>query len=497
MKSLIWINSTRITNNYYEAGLRVFQGAGIVNVNNTLLQNNTLAGANITYSGGRIFFNGTSVIGNQGYGVYLEFLKLNRSRIEEGLNIYAYSSRFSENILAAFRVGNYCKSADVLIDKSFFENNQREAIEYLSCNTTSLTTNFSVTMSQFVSNGKQAILMAPILNTRGKIANNTFRNHFNGALLMNNGEDVLVARWYAKFPVEYDIYGNEFRDNFGPYAVNIRITEESSEQSLRFINNKLIDNTIQNSFPFLNPRSKANAVLIISSSKAIAIRNIISNPNSTREVATHLTDPSKTIDATENYWGSPVYENFYLRIFDRDDRYNLAVINFRPALADDRIFGDRQHTPKLPPDPKNTFLRGQTIGGELKQSKVLRKGFYSVDKDIYIEPEATLTIPPGTELSFQNSVGMIVYGALVADGRQEGWVRFSLEDNYSTVVENMTFPIRLVDGNTDQEGRLEVELDGTWGTVCNKVSFSCVNLNSLSLLLFGQWVVQLQVIHDR
>ncbi|XP_029656084.1 protein bark beetle-like isoform X1 [Octopus sinensis] len=492
MRCLIWVNSTRIMNNGYEAGLRVFQGAGIVNVNNTLLQNNALAGANITYSGGRILFNHTRAIGNQGYGVYLEFLKLNRSRIEQGLDIYSYSSKFSENSLAAFRVGNYCKSADVLIDKSFFENNLREAIEYLSCNTTSPTTNFSVTMSQFVSNGKQAILMAPILNTRGKIANNTFRDHLNGALLMNNGEDILVSRWYAKFPVDYDMYGNEFRDNHGPYAVNIRLTEESSEQSLMFINNKLLDNNIQNSFPFLNPRSKANAVLIISSSKVVAVLNIISNPNSTREMATHLTDPSKTIDATMNYWGSPDYQNFYLRIFDRDDRYNLAIINFFPALADERIFGDRQVTPALKPDSKNIFLRGQIIGGELKENKVLPKGFYTVDKDIYIEPEATLTIPPGTELSFQNSVGMIVYGALVADGRKEDWVRFSLEDNYDTVVENMTFPIRLVDGTTEQEGRLEVELGGTWGTVCNKgwtEQNSVVACNQLGLAYnprFGQ-----------
>ncbi|GAB1605409.1 protein bark beetle-like [Argonauta hians] len=466
MKSLICINSTRIFNNKYEAGLRVFQGAGTIYVNDTVLANNTLAGANITISGGTVVFNHTGANSNKGYGIFLEFLKLNQSRIEHDLTVASYFSNFSENTLAALRVGNYCKSANILIDRTSFKNNYREAIEYLSCNVTSLISNFSVTMSKFMSNVKEAILMAPLLNTQGKIANNTFWNHSSGVIRINNGEDLLVSRWYAKFPVTYRVYGNEFKYNRGPHVVNIRLTEETFQQTLEFLHNKLIDNYIEDSFPFLKPRSKANAVIVVSSSKVTINKNIIHNRNSTREMATHLVDPSKYINAKENFWGSDKYVDFYLKIFDRDDRYNLAVITYDPALADDRIFG-HYLTLDNPPDPKKFFLRGDVIGGELEERKVLTKGAYHVDKDIYIKPEGILVIPAGTVLTFDNSVGMIVYGALVADGMNQEWVKFLLEDDYDTVVENMTFPIRLADGSNDKEGRLEVDVDGEWGTVCN------------------------------
>ena len=74
--------------------------------------------------------------------------------------------------------------------------------------------------------------------------------------------------------------------------------------------------------PYLRPRSRASAVLVLSSSNILVKRNLLSNPGSVREVATHLVDPGVVVDASENYWGEAVntvedYRRIFKSIFDQ------------------------------------------------------------------------------------------------------------------------------------------------------------------------------------
>ena len=60
-----------------------------------------------------------------------------------------------------------------------------------------------------------------------------------------------------------------------------------------------------------------------------------------------------------------------------------------------------------------------------------------------------------------------------------------LNENFHIPVENRTIYdyIRLVDGANNYEGRLEVNISGEFGTVCNDVSYLYLTQKSASLLL--------------
>lgn len=59
-------------------------------------------------------------------------------------------------------------------------------------------------------------------------------------------------------------FAARFKENTGPYVVNLRLTQTQA-QNLIFRYNRLIDNSITFSGTILKPRSRARAVVVISS----------------------------------------------------------------------------------------------------------------------------------------------------------------------------------------------------------------------------------------
>ena len=353
IRSKVFVNTSEVSRNQFGAGIRVYQGAGEVIINNTLLESNADTGINITYSGGYQLINNTRLIRNKGYGIITEYLQLNRSRIEFMQKMEIVRGQFLFNELIGLRVGNYCLGGYVLVNESDFSFNQDEAIEYLSCNISmgpKVRTNFSVAFTDFTGNVRHAILMKPLLNTVGIITNCSFTNHSLGALRIDNGYDLLISKWYREFPVDYNIFENRFEQNSGRYAVYLRLTDKSPLHKMYFKFNTLTNNRIHESFMYNNPRNRANAVAVVSSGNIQFKRNILANrEHSVRELATHLLDPSVRIDATENYWDVEIYrssdfEVVHTSIFDQDDRYNLAQMDYYPALKTSRFYENQLTT---------------------------------------------------------------------------------------------------------------------------------------------------------
>ena len=110
---------------------------------------------------------------------------------------------------------------------------------------------------------------------------------------------------------------------------------------------------------------------------------------------------------------------------------------------------------------------------------------YVVSRDLVIAENATLTVHPGVELHFETGVALRVKGSLQAKGNPRERIVFTK----SLVNNTYNDGIRLSDGNSSKEGRLEIFLRGQWMPVCNNrwdMKNAEVTLNaSLQLILFS------------
>ena len=326
---------------------------GDVHVNASRIEYNHDTGVNISYAGGMRIFNRTSISHNFGNGLNVTLNEThidNRTRYARHQLTEVFFSEISYNEGHGVRVGNFCRTGQISINDTKFLYNRGNAVDLSSCFkiiATQNVTNMTVAYNNFTGNYGHAVKISPLLNVVGRIANNTMSMHERFTILIDNTDDIHKIREFQQLHVDYDIENNHFLDNRGFYVINARLTEGSTSQTMNISHNYFKHNVISGSFVELNERSRAHAVVIISSSNVNFFRNWLQDPESRFEIATQLVDRTFPLDVSLQWSeeakdqdninsGFVNYEVILPYLFDRHSRYVTPYCNIlrsmRPLL---------------------------------------------------------------------------------------------------------------------------------------------------------------------
>lgn len=492
LRSQVHIHKSAVSKNEHVAGLHVTSGVGEVNVSDSRISFNEGDGINVTYTGGSRNISRSSISSNKGYGIAVwlndtaetEYILVNQTSVVEYSEIY-------KNLDIGVLHGNYCGPSLFNFTANQFKNSVSDALEILTCwRKTDVLTDIEITRNHFLSNERISLKISPAVNIRAYIDGNHFRQGSFGGLLIKNKplEEFNVLK------SDILVQSNYFLNNSGTYVVNLGLSTYAENQYLLFTKNFVKNNIVSEPFQredrtvsSLNPRSRVAAPVVVGSNNIDIFRNIIENPHSKYEIGSHLEDQSKIINCTYNWLGFNSDESIFHRIFHRYDRYNLAKIVFIPFL----LHNTNPLTPRINTNqfyvPKFLTVGSDVVGGEIEGEENLPRGEYNVVRDISIRPGGKLMIEPGVTLRFPPAIGMMVGGRFEAKGVEPDSIRFTLKEELTHGPDNVTYetdteeyiseteqivvepsvPIRLLGGNTETEGRLQLKINNQWGTVCN------------------------------
>lgn len=515
IRSRLHVHSSTVSGNGHIGGVHVTSGAGDVNITQSSISFNHGDGVNITYYGGNRNVSRSSIIQNKGYGFALwlnetiaadrvEYIPFNQTSTVE-------YSQLEGNLEVGILHGNYCAPIWVNITGNHFNTSLHNDIQLESCwwQTSNKQPNMQLQIghNEFEGSQKNSILMSPALNVMGKIEYNQFRYGVHGAIYIRND---FIFQEFNFLPLRLLIQSNYFMRNSGIYVVSLGLSPYSRRETqfLLFTRNFVRENKIHEPFgPVvegsegadgsgrLNPRCRVAAPVVVGSSNVDIYRNILHNLDSTYEIGSQLSDQSQIINATYNWLGSSNENVIYSRLFHRNDRYNLAKIEYIPYLLHKSNPGTTTIITISTLVPRFFVEGSDIIGGEVDGQEIIPAGTYTVTKDINIRPGGKLTLHPGVTLNFVPSVGMMVAGKLEARGRRPDDIHFTLKRETIIDIDNSTMimdaenldmdvvdietesiipknevpkvPVRLVGGAGDYEGRLQIYVDGRWGTVCD------------------------------
>jgi len=516
LRSMLHVHHSEVSNNNHVAGVHVTSGAGDVNVTSSRIIFNHGDGVNVTYYGGHKNVSRSSLSRNEGFGfaVWLnqttkdraEYLPINQTTIIE-------YSQIIGNLEVGILHGNYCGDFYVNVTGNFFNESLSNGIDIQTCwfdKQDGKKLKLVIGHNEFQHMKKIGIIISPALNIDGIIEHNHFYFGQYGAILIRNDQYVEFYDLFRTLPAKFLVQHNYFLRNKGVYAASLGLNSYTDREihSILFTRNFVQNNKIQEPFGHfdsesqptvnegmngegrLNPRSRVAAPVVISSSNVDIFRNVIYNRDSKYEVGSQVSDQSQILNVTYNWLGSKDEDVVFERLFHRKDRYDLAKIEYLPYLLHHSNPGTTLINQFPTYIPRFYTENSNKIGGEVDGQEILPSGTYDVEKDINIRPGGKLILQRGTILNFSPSVGMMVAGKLEARGTSPDDIMFTLKrepvmindttesltnegeleaETEATVPKNSPppIPIRLLGGKSEHEGRLQIQIDGQWGTVCD------------------------------
>ncbi|XP_015781798.1 protein bark beetle-like [Tetranychus urticae] len=437
------VNRTQVSGHDYVAGINIASGTGDVIINQTTIVDNIGDGVNVTLAGGYKHIDRSTISRNSLRGAAFWFNESSHYLIVPNENHVSYSV-IADNLEGGLLMGNVCLAESFWnISMNSFDANLGDAIVYQSCWDPDYgrRDEILITNNRFTRGARLAINIAPAFHFRASlIAHNYFEGHAKGVLYINNWNYVYDDYRYRDVEAVIDIRENHFIRNRGPFVVNIGLQESNERQKLNFERNILKDNVIREMFDRLNPRSRVAAVVVISSSNCKVNLNNLINPESTYELGSHLEHHAKTIDATRNYFGQMRGEypsrQIYKRIFDRKNRYNMAMIKFLRYRTSENIFDNEDYLSsdkEKERDKYSPFIEGNIIGGEMAAEILqLESKTYRVSEDILVKPGSRLIITEDTVLSFDQSIGMMIQGHVEFKSQTMNRIKFTSSGTFGS-----------------------------------------------------------------
>ncbi|CAH1774305.1 unnamed protein product [Owenia fusiformis] len=273
--------------------------------------------------------------------------------------------------------------------------------------------------NRFISNSETAVMVSESYcsSCTATIERNVFQNNQNTLLLDG-------------YPYKYTyITNNQFTENHGNYVLNLK----DSSQRLKIFNNSFTNNIIRS---ITRTRYGDSAVILQECEYSTLQYNSFHNPESDLQVVvfpTRYSSWSISMDATYNYWGSSDLKSIQNGIMDQQRRYDLRLtLQILPYYIDRTMTTTGNETVSL-----YSRTEGSVIGGAVTEHMVLYNREYRITDDIHVYPNVTLVITAGARLMFDDYIGMIVQGQLIAEGTVKdqivmnasvGWmgIRFSL-----------------------------------------------------------------------
>lgn len=329
MRSLVHIHRSNLTHNLFGSGLNVRGGAGDVNITHSTITNNLGDGVNVTYEGGVQNVTWSSITDNQLRGMAVWFNESGQNTGIKHETAVAYSD-ISRNLDVGLRVGNFCRNNFVNISENHFTGGERgPAVEVESCwQRDGGMRLVQIGQNLFRENKRLALKISPAVNMNLTLEYNEFEANQHGTMLIFNEDKVELPL----LPFSGRVYRNYFRDNTGWYVLRLALSLLGLDQTLQVEKNTIKGNIVKELYPTFQSRSRASGVVCVGSHNVVLYRNLIENPGSLYELASHTTDQSAPINATFNWLGSKFERDIFERILDRRDRYNLALVVFHPFL---------------------------------------------------------------------------------------------------------------------------------------------------------------------